>query len=368
MDLEVNFSRKTEVYSLMEFIPKEAPEELWESYFRLSENVFREFNQKYRLPDRLAVRRRFLAPNPLYRVRRWLLFDGADTVLAFASISFDTELSPDYESNKQICQVRILVIPSCRRKKIGSQLLNRLCETAGELGKSIVLAEADNPLAEEFCRHLEGAKVHEEVQHRLRMDDVDWQLVESWLEKGRTKTRNIGIEFFQDCPESDIEEFTRAYTEIINQRPTGDMQRELITTPESRRIEERNLKRRGIEWYTIITREHDEKISGMTDILYNQEEPYRINQYFTGVLAKYRRRELSKRLKAEMLVVIRDRFPQVEYIKTSTARKNFPMRSVNRKLGFFPHKTVFIYRWNLQDLRRRVEKILSGADRSPAKS
>jgi hypothetical protein len=106
----------------------------------------------------------------------------------------------------------------------------------------------------------------------------------------------------------------------------------------------------------------------MTDILYNQEEPYRINQYFTGVLGKYRRRELSKRLKAEMLVVIRDRFPQVEYIATSTARKNLPMRSVNRKLGFLPHKTVFTYQWNLRALRRRVEESLSDTDCSPAKS
>jgi GNAT superfamily N-acetyltransferase len=364
--LEQNFPEQMKSYSLVEFIPKEAADDLWQAYYGLSEGVFREFNAGYRLPDRMAVRRRFLAPSPLFRIRRWLLFDKDGSHMAFAALAHDTEMSPDYKSNRQLCQFRVNITPAYRRKHIGTQLVDFLCDIADSVEKSIVFAEADNPLAVEFCRGLKGEDVHEEVQHRLRMGDIDWQLVESWLKKGGTKTHDVSIEFFQDCPESDLKEFTRAYTEIINQRPTGKMERALITTPESRRIEERNLKRKGIEWYTVMSREHDGKISGMTDIMYNPDEPYRINQYFTGVLEKYRRRELSKRLKAEMLMIIRDRFPEAEYIRTSTAKKNPPMRTVNRKLGFVPHKLVGVYQWHLWELRRRVREILAGGDQPPA--
>jgi len=344
----------------VEFIPKEAPEGLWDAYFTLSETIFREFNKKGRLPDRGVVRRLFSTPNPLYTVKRWILFDEGERGVASVSISYDTELSPDYDSNNHVCQVRISVAPAYRRRKIATFLLNHVVETARVLEMDAVLAEVDNPEALDFCKHLQGEQVHEEVQFRLYMEDVDWQLVEKWLLRGRTKSRDVKIEFFQDCPECDIEEFSRIYTEIINQRPTGSMEQELITTPESRRLEERNLKKKGIEWYTMISREYDGRISGVTDIMYNPEEPHKLNQYFTGVLARYRKRGIAKRLKAEMLTVIRDRFPDVEYVTTSTARSNRPMRGINKELGFQSTKTCFMFRWELQELEQRVDEVLSG--------
>jgi RimJ/RimL family protein N-acetyltransferase len=361
-DVEGNLSGLPRMFSLVEFIPKEAPEDLWEAYFTLSETISNEFNKKGRLPDRDVVRRLFLTPNPFYSVKRWMVFDKAERAIAFASISYDTAISPDYESNKHLCQIHISVVPAYRRKKIATNLLKHLVETARLLEKTTIVAEADNPLGLEFRKHLRGELVHEEIQYRLYMEDVDWQLVDKWLQRGRTKHWDTKIEFFRECPENDIEEFSRVYTEIINQRPTGAIEQELITTPESRRIEERNLKKRGIEWYTMISREHDGHISGLTDIMYNPEEPHRVNQYFTGVSVKYRRRGLAKRLKAEMLAVIKNKFPDVEYITTSTARTNRPMRSINKELGFQPTKTCLMFRWPLRDLGEQTDGILSGLD------
>ncbi len=60
-------------------------------------------------------------------------------------------------------------------------------------GKNRVRAEADNPLALDFCKHLHGKKVHQEMQHRLYMRDVDWQFVEAWLEEGKISRYNRGV-------------------------------------------------------------------------------------------------------------------------------------------------------------------------------
>ena len=360
--MELNFPRLSKTFSLVEFIPKEASEDLWETYFTLSETIFREDNKKDRLPDRGALRGFLSTSNSLYQVKRWMLLDKVEGAIASGWISYDTESSPDYAINEHLCQIRIAVAPAYRRKKIATCLLKHVNATASLMGKSIVMAEVDNALAIGFCKSLQGELVHEETQYRLSMEDVDWPRVERWLEKGRTKSGEIEIELFQECPESDIDEFTKVYTEIINQRPTGGMEQQLSTTPESRRIEERNLKRRGIEWYTMISREHSGQISGVTDIMYNPEEPHRIKQYFTGVLGKYRKRGLAKRLKAEMLVVIRREFPNVEYVTTNTARINLPMRSVNKRLGFLPRKDLSIYQWALGDLRERVDEVLSGVE------
>jgi len=352
----------------MEFVPGEASEEVWETYFRLSEMIFREWNPKGRLPDRDLVRRLFSTANPLYSAKRWMVFEQAKESVASASLFYDTELSPDYDCNKHVVHVSLSVAPAHRRKKIAASLLKYLLETAKGLQKDTVVADADNPVAMHFCKHLRGEMVHEEVQHRLYMEEVDWRLVEQWLQRGRTKSQDTKIEFFQECPEKDIEEFCKIYTEIINQRPTGEMDQTLITTPESRRVEERYLQKKGIEWYTGISREQDGRISGLTDIMYNPDIPHRVDQYFTGVQVKYRRRGLGKRLKAEMLVFIKDRFPGIEYIATSTARTNRPMRAINKELGFQPTKTCFMFRWALGDLDRQVDEILHGRHKPSKKT
>jgi GNAT superfamily N-acetyltransferase len=346
-------------FSLVEFIPKEASDRLWSAYFSLLETVFRELNLKRRLPSRDRVRRRLSTINPLYTVKRWMVMDEVQCAVASASLSYDTELSPDYETSSHIGHVQVEVLPLLRRKKIATRLMKQMIDKARAFDKDTVRADADNPAGRAFCNRLKGERIHKEVQHRLYLEDAEWQVADQWREKGRKHFPETTFETFQDCPDKDIDEFCRIYTEIINQRPVGDIQEALITTPESRRVEEGNFRRRGTEWHTMISREPDGRISAMTDIMYNPHEPYRIQQYFTGVLTQYRRRGLAKRLKAEMLYYITERFPEAEYITTTTASDNKPMQAINRQLGFMPKKTYYMFRWALQDLDRRVDKILS---------
>ena len=359
---ELNIPGLSRSFLLVEFIPKDASENLWTAYFTLSETSFREFNQRGRLPNREVVKRLLSTPNTLYTVKRWMVLDDTENPTASASISYDTELSPDYENSSHICQIQITVDPAYRRKKIATYLLKHMIQIANAMGKDIVRADADNSTGLEFCKYLRGELIHKEVQHRLYLEDVDWQLVEDWCAKGRSRFPQTKIESFQEYPEKDIDEFCKIYTEIINQRPIGDLQEELVTTPESRRIEERNFKKREIEWHTMISREHDGQISAMTDIMYNPQELYRIHQYFTGVVGRYRRRGLAKRLKAEMLIYIKEKFPDAVYVTTTTAKENQPMRAINKQLGFVAKKTYQMFRWALQDLVRRVNKVLSGLD------
>ena len=346
-------------FELAHFIPLQASGEVWEAYFTLSEMIFREWDQRGHLPDRAIVKRQISTVSPLFTVQRWLLLDDRFSAVAAAWMSYDTALSPDYESSMDMCQMHISVAPAYRRKKIATHMLKHMIDEAVREGKNRVRAEVDNPLALDFCRHLHGKKVHQEMQHRLYMRDVDWQFVAAWLEKAKAKSPGTTVEFFKECPESDLEEFCSIYTEIINQRPIGDMKQELITTPESRRIEERTLLSRGINWYTMISREQDGHMSGLTDIMHNPDEPYRIIQYFTGILSKHRRKSLAKRLKGEMLTYIAKHFPDVEYITTSTAQDNLPMRTINKQLGFLPQKTSFIFRWEIGALEHLVDGTLA---------
>jgi GNAT superfamily N-acetyltransferase/RimJ/RimL family protein N-acetyltransferase len=357
--MEIHMKGLPASLKLVQFIPDQASEKVWDTYCALSEMIFRESNPRGRLQDRAAARRHLSTENPLYTVQRWLLLDESHSAAASAWLGYDTALSPDYKGGMHMCQAHISVAPAYRRKKIASRLLKHLLGAALLEGKQKVRAEVDNPYGLDFCRHLHGKKVHQEQQHRLYVEDVDWQSVNAWIEKAKAKSPGTTVEFFKECPEIDIEEFCRMYTEIINQRPIGDMQQELITTPQSRRIEEHNLSARGIDWHTMVSREADGSLSGLTDIMYNPEEPYKIMQYFTGILSKHRRKGLAKRLKAEMLTCIAKHFPDVEYITTSMAHTNAPMRAINRELGFLPQKNVSVFRWELPELEHRINALLA---------
>lgn len=346
---------------LEEFIPKKATDELWQAYFSVSESIFLEFRPNARVPDRDASRRRLSATSPLYNVQRTIVLDESRAPVALMSIAFDTELSPSYEHDRHMCQVNIGVPNTIRRQRIAVSLLKVLLDTAESLKKNTVQAEVDNTIGKAFCKSLNGDRVHEETQHRMYMEEVNWQIAEEWLAKGKEKFPDTRFEFFADCPDAVIDEFCKTYTEIINERPTGEMDQTIITTPESRRIEEQNMKKKGIEWYTMISREGNEEISALTDLMHNLKEPHKITQYFTGVSAKHRRKGLAKRIKAEMLVVIKRLFPDVEYITTTMAPNNRPMQAINAQLGFKSRRTSHVYQWALPDLRRQVNERLSAS-------
>ena len=336
------------------FNPREAVDELWQAHFALSEAIFLESRPNARLPNRDAAKRLMSATSPLYTVQRTLVFDEARTPVAFMSLAYDTELSPSYAHDAHICQINLRVAAPFRRKGIALCLLNILLDRAADLGKDTIQAEVEHPVGKDFCSALKGELVHEETRHRMYMEEANWEIAEEWIKKGKEKFPDTTFEFFRECPDADIAAFCDTYTEIINERPTGEMEQTIITTPESRRVEEQNMKKKGIEWYTMISRESNGEISALTDFMYNPKEPHKIVQYFTGVSGKHRRKGLAKRIKAEMLFKIQRQFPDVEYITTTMAPNNAPMMAINEQLGFKSRQTTDMYQWALPDLRQQV--------------
>ncbi len=86
--------------------------------------------------------------------------------------------------------------------------------------------------------------------------------------------------------------------------------------------------------HTVLTREPDGSISGMTDVSYTPHQPTFIHQMFTGVRPDARGRGLGKWLKAAMLEKIHADYPKVEWWITGNAESNAPMLSINHRLGF----------------------------------
>ena len=115
------------------------------------------------------------------------------------------------------------------------------------------------------------------------MEDVDWEMMEQWIREGSKRASGVTLQTFGDVPDDIIEEHVELCAEMMNQQPLGEIESRARITPELRRQTEAQMREGGQEWTTIISREADGTISGLTEVFFQPEEAHRITQGITGV-------------------------------------------------------------------------------------
>lgn len=160
---------------------------------------------------------------------------------------------------------------------------------------------------------------------RLEIADIDRDMVGEWA-KGA-----IGTVRFSLYPDRLPDAALRDYMSIRNRFP------ELGTIRETEAGTRENLERvqgpDGLH-HTILTREEDGAVSGMTETIWYPDRPRFAMQEFTGVAPAHRGRGIAKALKARMLEYILERHPEVTTIGTTNETSNAPVMSINERLGF----------------------------------
>ncbi len=338
---------------LERFEPSTAPEADWEAYFALHEALRRELRPRDPLPSRALARRWLTDPGPHRAFVRWLARDGS-AVLGYGHLSYATECAPSYERNRHLAGVHVAVDPERRRKGAGTALLARAAALARERGRTVLEAETFHDGARAFCARWGAQVTIEAAESRLYLDEADWERVFRWCRQVPRRAPGVRVERFSSVPEADLEAYCALYTEVMNQQPLGGIEYRPRMTPESRRLDERRLRDKGFVWITLVTREPDGALSGLTEIDYHPEEPHHAHQLLTGVREASRGRGLGKWLKALMLCHLRDRFPELRFVATGNADVNAPMLSINRRLGFKRYLTETAFKWEVAALCRRL--------------
>jgi RimJ/RimL family protein N-acetyltransferase len=113
----------------------------------------------------------------------------------------------------------------------------------------------------------------------------------------------------------------------------------------------------GMTDHTMLTREPDGVISGITNLEYAPFRPKMVHQGFTGVRPDARRRGLGKWLKAAMLTHVHELYPEVEVVVTDNAGSNVPMLAINTKLGFKQFLTASEYQMSRDSLAARMHDL-----------
>ena len=338
---------------IAEFNVLAADEAAWNGFF----GVMDEFQLETSPEDPLLPREKRKAlmiayeSSPYRKVYRFLAFseENPGEAAGFVSAAVETPSSPSYESNRHIGNLTVIAAKKYRGGGLGALLLKRVITelAAKEPSVSELLTPVTLKSGERFMERLGATVSLETAENRLVLKEVDWAMVEAWAAEGGRRNPGTSLVTVSVIPQEDIEDYSAAYSETINQQPLGDVTIKMKYTPEQVRYGEVKNLEQGVDHTTMYTRESDGRVSGLTETMYLAEADYRATQLLTGVREQYRGRGLGKLLKARMLLHIRKEYPGVNYIVTGNADSNGPMLAINNKLGFKKHLPVKLYKLKL---------------------
>jgi GNAT superfamily N-acetyltransferase len=280
-----------------------------------------------------------------------------DTMIGeFVFITF-TENAKMFENNKHLAILEISLLPEYRRKGIGRKLLVKAYRFAKESGKGVLILNTSEPSGRSFIKEIGAQEALTSAENRLHMNEVDWEMMESWSKDGPVRSDGSMIQFFSTVPEEIVEPYCVFFTEVANQAPLDELDiNDLILTPETLRKMESDREAMGLVQLVAITTESNGDISGLTEITYRPERETMLSQGLTGVQEIYRGKGLGKWLKAAMLLQIRKDFPKVKIVSTGNANSNAPMLAINKMMGFKLHKEKVDAQITVDQLEQYLEK------------
>ena len=342
-------------YGIVEFDPGTAPADLLEKCFDFEDRMFRELEVKDPLPLR-ECRCQSIAETDRRREVAIGNVAGNEEVIGKGEIAFVTQEDADCREYGHIAIVHLDVDERFRRRGIGTELLGLTVQKAvDERRVRTIEAYSLQESGWRFCAKYGGRVALEAAQHRLRLADLDWAMMEEWRREGATRNQERGTRLtsFEVVPEEMLEGFVDLYNEIVDEVPLGDLEMRERMTPALRREAE---ARRGGGWYTKVIQEADGSLSGLTEVVHDSATPYRVEQELTGVRAEHRGRGLGKWLKAEMMFFMRDELPEARYINTGNADMNAAMVAINERMGFKKYQTELCFRFELEPLHRLISR------------
>ncbi|PWI46653.1 hypothetical protein CEE45_15775 [Candidatus Heimdallarchaeota archaeon B3_Heim] len=332
--------------------PKVADEEVWDNLYKFYLAFFNDMYPNDPVTPKARLIKSLKDPHPHYHINYWLIFTLDKTIIGWANSYISKKTNPAYDTNKHIAECNTIILKEHRRNGLGTKLLQNHVNLAKKHNRTLIQSGTTEESGHNFLKKFGGKEAIQGSENRLQMKEVEWSLMKQWIDDGPKRAKGVTLERFVDVSESDIEEYCIIYTETMNQQPFGELEGRARQTPESRRLSEERIRKREGKWTTLISREKDGPISGLTEIIFFPDKPTMLYQDLTGVKEEYRGRGLGKWLKASMLYWISSEYPEVKTIITGNATENAPMLSINERMGFKEYKSGTEYKVQVEELEK----------------
>lgn len=267
--------------------------------------------------------------------------------------------APGYEENRAFFWCFAGVLAPYRRQGIAGRFLPVVVELMDRFDCRVVTFVSEEDSGHAFLKWLGAPVKGEGAENRLRIADVDWAMVRKWIAEGQKRNPQTRLERYDDhIPDSMLDEYAPQLSALLNTMPWDDLDHgPIVETPETLRDIYQRMDAEGQRHYTLLTRERDGVISGITDITWAPHRPKILEQLFTGVLPSARGRGIGKWIKAAMLERMHELYPDAEWVSTGNAASNGPMLAINHKLGFKRFRSGAEYQLSRDELAARIEAL-----------
>ena len=282
--------------------------------------------------------------NPHYIFRRWLAVDR-DRVVGSLTMHLTAPGSPAHAENGRFVHAGMSVLGPWRRRRIGTRLIAQLHRVMREEARTLVSVSTHEADGHAVLHHMGADEKLRMIESRLRMDKPDWSRLESQRRDIMAATPDLTLEAYGGrVPLDVLEPLLPALSELRNDVPVGDLDAG-STRIDISEVREgyRQLDNFGGVHHFVMLRTPDGGLAGVAEGFWDPRLPDRGWHPFTGVRRDWRGRKLAQALKIALLQQVRATHPSLAEMAATNAVQNAPMRAINAKLGFEPHRSYGAY-------------------------
>jgi GNAT superfamily N-acetyltransferase len=318
---------------------KSAPKEFWSRY-----HAYRRLRHAETRPDDPVqpdehVEMDMKREDP-FEIQHRYEISGDGKMLSWFTATTSRPGTPEYETNKHILWADASVLREHRRQGLGRGWIQVAMELMDRHGCTTLSMGTEEDSGHAFLKWMGAEAKFSGAENRLKLAEVDWGKLQRWTGDGPRLSPSSTLEVYDGfLPEEMWEDYCPQLTAMLNTMPWEQMDHgDIVITPAQLAEWYERMRMKGMVEYTMLTREPDGVISGITDMSYAPYKPNMINQGFTGVRPDARGRGLGKWLKAAMLLHVREIYPNLEWVITENAGSNAPMLAINTTIGFKQYK------------------------------
>lgn len=287
-----------------------------------------------------------------HRTDRWWAASESDDVLGVCHMA-------TWQDHKDSGLLTLAVRRDARRRGVGRRLLAAGLDGLEREGRSkLIIDTPDGSPLEPALERLGLKKVLGEKISRLFVKDVDWDLMDEWIERAGERAADYDLLYLQPpIPDDHVAAWCRI-CEAMNTAPLEDLDLEDETmTPDKWRSIEASLETRGDQMRACVAVHRDSgDFAGMTTLHAQTHDPEIANQGDTVVDPAHRNRGLGRLIKASNIKRFVAEFPVAERIYTGNAGSNEAMLNINVAMGFRPILAINAWQGDIADARTALSQ------------
>ena len=337
--------------------PRSVDRDFWTRYHELRRLRQAELDPDDPLEPDDVLEARMKRPNP-FDENLYFEISRDGLMLSWLEAEHTLPANPEHATNKHLFWANAFVRKEHRRQGIATRWLAVAAREMEKAGCTVLGATAEPDSAHGFLKWLGAEPKLTEIESRLKLSEVDWEMMRRWVDEGAKRSPHTRLEIYDGpLPEGMLEEYAAQRSALLNTIPFENLDiGQIIVTPE--RIHEyyaRNAITGEIP-HDVLTREPDGVFSGMTDVSWAPHRRTLIQQQFTGVRPDARGRGIGKWIKAAMVLHVRELYPDAEWMVTGNAGSNAPMLKINRTMGYKARRTFVDYQITRDALEARIAR------------